>query len=159
MHISDNSDHLDRYEVQILNILARDGRLPVTELAKQVGLSKSPCQVRLKRLIDQQYILGFGAFLNPAKVNLEHIAFTEVTLSDTREPALIAFNEAVSSIPEIEQCHMIAGSFDYLLKIRTSDIVAYRRVLGESISTLPNVASTSTHVAMQPIKDNYQSST
>ena len=74
-------------------------------------------------------------------------------MSDTRENALSAFNEAVQSIPEIEQCHMIAGAYDYLLKIRTSDIKAYRMVLGERISKLPYVANTSTFVAMESVKD------
>jgi len=154
MNKTDNSGQLDRFETQILKILSKQGRLSVTDLAKRIGLSKSPCQVRLKRLIDQKYILGFRAVLNPQKLNLEHIAFTEVKLSDTRETALNAFNEAVQEIQEIEQCHMIAGSFDYLLKIRTSDIVTYRRILGETISNLPNVANTSTYVAMQSVKDN-----
>lgn len=98
--------------------------------------------------------MGFRAVLNPEKLDSEHIAFTEVKLSDTREPALSAFNQAVQEIQEIEQCHMIAGSFDYLLKIRTREITAYRRILGETISTLPNVANTSTFVAMQSVKDN-----
>jgi len=154
MNKTDNSGQLDRFETQILKILSKQGRLSVTDLAKRIGLSKSPCQVRLKRLIDQKYILGFRAVLNPQKLNLEHIAFTEVKLSDTRETALNAFNEAVQEIQEIEQCHMIAGSFDYLLKIRTSNIVTYRRILGETISNLPNVANTSTYVAMQSVKDN-----
>ncbi len=154
MNKTDNSGQLDRFETQILKVLSKQGRLSVTDLAKRIGLSKSPCQVRLKRLIDQKYILGFRAVLNPQKLNLEHIAFTEVKLSDTRETALNAFNEAVQEIQEIEQCHMIAGSFDYLLKIRTSDIVTYRRILGETISNLPNVANTSTYVAMQSVKDN-----
>ena len=109
--------------------------------------------MRLKRLIDQEFILGFRAVLNAQKLNREHIAFTEVTLSDTRENALRDFNQAVLNIPEVEQCHMIAGSFDYLLKIRTTDITSYRRVLGESVSTLPNVANTSTYIAMQAVKD------
>ena len=73
---------------------------------------------------------------------------------DTREKSLNEFNRAVIEIPEIEQCHMIAGSFDYLLKTRTKDIVSYRYILGEAISSLPNVSSTSTFVAMESIKDN-----
>ena len=86
------------------------------------------------------------------KLGREHVAFTEVKLSDTRESALEAFNNAVRHVPEVEQCHMIAGQFDYLLKVRTSNITDYRKVLGD-ISTLPNVASTSTFVSMQSIKD------
>ena len=144
---------LDQYEIKMLEILGRDGRIPVTELARLVGLSKSPCQIRLKRLIERGYILGFRAVLNARKLDREHIAFTEVRLSDTREKALSEFNEAVQKIPEVEQCHMIAGSFDYLLKVRTTDISNYRRVLGESVSRLPHIASTSTFVAMQSVKD------
>ena len=144
---------LDRYDRKILDVLETDGRLPVTELAKRVGLSKSPCQVRLRRLIDDGYILGFRAVLDMRKLGREHVAFTEVRLSDTTEKALTAFADAVRHVPEIEQCHMIAGSFDFLLKVRTRDIRSYRQVLGEKLSTLPHVASTSTYVSMQAVKD------
>lgn len=147
------SDHLDRHDRKILDVLSREGRLPVTELARRVGLSKSPCQVRLKRLQRDGFILGFRAIVNPAKLRLEHVAFVEVKLSDTSERALSAFNAAVQELPEVEQCHMIAGAFDYLLKIRTTDMKAYRAVLGEKVSALPHVANTSTHVSMQAVKD------
>lgn len=147
------NDDLDRIDLKILSVLSTDGRIAVTELAKQVGLSKSPCQVRLKRLQEDGYIQGFRAVLDAGKLGLEHVAFAEVKLTDTTETALSAFNAAVMDVPEIEQCHMIAGSFDYLLKIRTSDIQSYRRVLGEVISGLPHVGSTSTHVSMQSVKD------
>ncbi|MGR3571593.1 Lrp/AsnC family transcriptional regulator [Brevirhabdus sp.] len=146
------TDPLDRYDLKILDILSQDGRLPVTDLARRVGLSKSPCQVRVKRLQEEGYIQGFRAVLDYTKLGLDHIAFAEVRLLDTTEKALRAFNLAVSDVPEIEECHMIAGAFDYLLKIRTPDIAAYRRVLGEVISNLPHVSSTSTHVCMQAVK-------
>ena len=146
-------DQLDRHDRRIIAVLEKDGRMPVTELARRVGLSKSPCQVRLKRLIDEGYILGFKAVLDMAKIGREHVAFTEVKLSDTTEKALAAFNAAVKQIPEVEQCHMIAGPFDFLLKVRTRDIAAYRRILGESISALPYVSNTSTYVSMQAVKD------
>jgi Lrp/AsnC family leucine-responsive transcriptional regulator len=148
------SDPLDRIDTKILRELSMDGRIPITDLAKKVGLSKSPCQVRMKRLQDQGYIQGFRAVLNPAKLGLDHVAFAEVRLTDTTEKALSAFNRAVMDVPEIEQCHMIAGSFDYLLKIRSRDIQAYRMILGEVISALPYVGSTSTHVSMQAVKDS-----
>ena len=148
------SDPLDRIDTKILRELSTDGRIPITDLAKKVGLSKSPCQVRMKRLQDQGYIQGFRAILNPAKLGLDHVAFAEVRLTDTTEKALSAFNRAVMDVPEIEQCHMIAGSFDYLLKIRSRDIQAYRQILGEVISALPYVGSTSTHVSMQAVKDS-----
>ncbi|MBD9386941.1 winged helix-turn-helix transcriptional regulator [Rhizobium sp. CG4] len=147
------SGDLDQFDMKILEALSDDGRMSVLQLSKQVGLSKTPCQARLKRLIEDGYILGFRATLNPAKLGLEHIAFTEVKLSDTREKALEDFNSAVRKIKEVEECHMIAGSFDYLLKVRTTDIRKYRRVLGEKISSLPSVSNTSTYVVMQSVKD------
>lgn len=145
---------LDSYDYRILKILSNDGRLTVTELAERIGLSKSPCQTRLKRLIAEGYINGFRAVLNPAKLGVEQVAFIEVKLTDTTEPALRAFSEAVHKVPEIEMCHMIAGAFDYLLKIRTKDMKNYRKVLGETVSSLPHVGSTSTHISMEPVKDN-----
>lgn len=144
---------LDTFDQSIIRHLSIDGRLPVTELANRVGLSKTPCQIRLKRLIAEGYILGFHAILDPVKLDIEHVAFTEVKLDTTTEAALDAFNKAVQRVPQIESCHMIAGAFDYLLKVRTRDVKQYRRVLGEVISTLPHVANTSTHVSMQAVKD------
>jgi len=143
-------DHFDR---KILEALSEDGRMSVTELAAKVGLSKTPCQLRLKRLTSDGYIEGFRAVINPSKLDLEHIAFAEVKLSNTQEDALRAFNAAVKKIKEVEECHMIAGRFDYLLKIRTKDIRRYRQVLGERISNLPYVSSTSTNVAMETVKE------
>ena len=145
---------LDAYDHKILAVLADDGRITVTDLARAVGLSKTPCQVRLRRLVDMGVITGFRATLNTAKLGLDHVAFTEVKLSDTREKALDEFNASVRHIREVEECHMIASSFDYLLKVRTADIRRYRIVLGEKISSLPHVASTSTFVAMETVKDN-----
>jgi Lrp/AsnC family leucine-responsive transcriptional regulator len=107
----------------------------------------------MRRLIETGVITGFRAAMDTAKLGLDHVAFTEVKLSDTREKALDEFNAAVRRIPEVEECHMIASSFDYLLKVRTPDIRRYRIVLGERISSLPHVASTSTFVAMETVKD------
>jgi len=152
--LQDKHGKLDRYDEQILVLLSKDGRLPITDLARKIGLSKSPCQVRVRRLQKQGYILGFRAVLNAEKLGQDHIAFVEVKLTDTTETALDAFNQAARAVSEIEQCHMIAGSFDYLLKIRTTSIRTYRLVLGETISNLPHVGSTSTHVSMQAVKDN-----
>ncbi|MDR6833573.1 MULTISPECIES: Lrp/AsnC family transcriptional regulator [unclassified Sphingopyxis] len=144
---------LDDFDRKILAILRRDGRMTFTDLAQHVGLSKTPCQQRVRRLIDKGVITGFAAIVDPAKVGLDHVAFAEVKLSDTREAALKQFNAAVRAIPEVEECHMIASSFDYLLKVRTIDIRRYRIVLGEKISSLPHVASTSTFVAMETISE------
>ncbi|EJU13137.1 MULTISPECIES: Lrp/AsnC family transcriptional regulator [Sphingomonadaceae] len=144
---------LDELDRKIIAVLRSDGRITVTDLAKAVGMSKTPCQVRLRRLTESGVIRGFRAVVDPASLGLDHVAFAEVKLSDTRESALTEFNRAVRRIPEVEECHMIASSFDYLLKVRTADIRRYRVVLGEKISSLPHVASTSTFVAMETVKD------
>lgn len=147
------SVELDVFDRKIVDALVHDGRMTVTDLAARVGLSKTPCQMRLKRLVESGVIAGFRAIVDPRKLGMDHVAFTEVKLSDTREKALGEFNAAVRRIPEVEECHMIASSFDYLLKVRTPDIRRYRTVLGEKISTLPHVASTSTYVAMETVLD------
>lgn len=144
---------MDDFDRKILIALRDDGRITMTDLARHIGLSKTPCQQRVRRLVDSGVILGFRAIVDPAKLGMDHVAFTEVKLSDTREKALEEFNAAVRRIPEVEECHMIASNFDYLLKVRTPDIRKYRIVLGEKISALPHVASTSTFVAMETVSE------
>ena len=153
--MSDQPSDLDRFDTAILRVLATEGRISATELARRIGLSKSPTQARMKRLEEAGVITGYRAGLDPIRMGLAHVAFVEVKLSDTREAALQAFNKAVLAVPEVEQCHMIASRFDYLLKVRTGDIQDYRRVLAEQISALPHVASTSTYVAMEAVKEVY----
>jgi Lrp/AsnC family leucine-responsive transcriptional regulator len=150
---NDLSVQLDRFDRAIIDVLKRDGRMPVTEIAAKVGLSKTPCQNRIARMREAGVIRGFRAVVDPAKLGRDHVAFVEVRLTDTTEKALRAFNAAALKVPEIEQCHMIAGAFDYLLKVRTRDIRDYRHVLGEVISALPHVGHTSTHVSMEAVKD------
>jgi len=145
---------LDRFDRAILSELSSDGRISVTDLARRIGLSKSPTQARLRRLEDSGVITGYRALFDPIRLGLDHVAFVEVRLTDTREAALAAFNAAVRAIPEIEQVHLIAGNFDYLMKIRTRDMRDYRIMLAEKISTLPHVAGTSTYVAMQAVKED-----
>ncbi|GAA6207137.1 Lrp/AsnC ligand binding domain-containing protein [Cognatishimia sp. WU-CL00825] len=145
---------VDSFDRKILDVLARNGRTSITDLAKEVGLSKSPTQARLRRLESEGVITGYCAQLDPIRLGLDHVAFVEVKLTDTREAALAAFNAAILEVPEIEQAHMIASHFDYLLKVRVTNMAAYRAVLGEKISALPHVASTSTYVAMQSVKES-----
>ena len=144
---------MDEYDRKILSVLSIEGRISMTALGERVGLSKTPVTARVKRLEEEGVITGYRATLSASKLGVEHIAFLEVKLSDTREKALDAFNQAVRAIPEVEACHMIAGGFDYLIKVRTSDIFAYRQVLGEQLARLPNVASTSTYISMQSVID------
>lgn len=148
-----NRHDLDSFDHKILSVVASEGRVSVTELANRIGLSKSPTQTRLKRLEENGIIKGYRAMLDPIQLEREHVAFVEIRLSDTRESALKAFNDAVRAIPEIEQAHLIAGNFDYLLQVRARDMSDYRQVLAEKLSTLPHVSNTSTYVAMQAVKE------
>lgn len=148
-----NQIETDKIDQAILRTLAHDGRISMTDLAARVGLSKTPVAARVKRLEAEGIITGYRAELSANRLGLDHIAFLEVRLSDTREKALQAFNTAVRQIAEVEECHMIAGGFDYLVKVRTHDIGEYRRVLSEQISRLPHIASTSTYVSMESVRD------
>ena len=148
-----DTDQLDRLDRNILVALGHEGRLSMSELAAKVGLSKTPVQARVRRLEKDGYIRGYAAVIDRERMGEGHVAFVQVKLSDTRSAALDAFNRSVLGVTEIEQCHMMAASFDYLLKVRTRDIAAYRRVLGERISALPHVAQTSTFVEMVTVKD------
>ena len=144
---------IDAFDRRILEVVAGEGRISIAALAGRVGLSKSPVQARLRRLEARGVIRGWRAVLDPAAMGRDHVAFVEVRLEDTREAALAEFNRAERVLPEIEACHMIAGSFDYLLKVRTSGMPAYRALLAEHISRLPHVAATSTYVAMETVKE------
>lgn len=145
---------LDRYDLAILRTLENHGRITIIELADTIGLSKTPCHARLKRLEADGYIKGYAAILNQELLGNKHVAFVQVKLKDTRAPALNAFNEAVQSVSVIEECHMMASDFDYILKVRTPDISTYRQILGETITALPYVASTSTFVSMETVKEH-----
>ena len=138
-----SEDFLDQIDHRILRALRANGRLSMVALGEQVGLSKTPVTARVRRLEEAGYIRGYRAELDAGKLGLEHVAFVEVRLSDTREAALQAFNAAIREIPEVEACHMIAGGFDYLVKVRTSNVRDYRRVLGERISQLRDIVWTS----------------
>ncbi len=144
---------LDAFDRRILEVVEREGRISIAALAARVGLSKSPVQARLRRLEARGVIRGWRAVLDAEAMGRGHVAFVEVKLSDTREAALAAFNRAVRGVAEIEACHMIAGSFDYLLKVRARGMAEYRALLAERVSTLPHVAATSTYVAMETVKE------
>jgi Lrp/AsnC family leucine-responsive transcriptional regulator len=149
----DQPPKLDRIDQAILIELVKNARISMIELGQKVGLSKTPVSARVRRLESEGVITGYRAELSARRLGRDHVAFLEVRLSDTREKALQEFNRAARASPEIEECHMIAGGFDYLVKVRTGDIAEYRRVLSESLSMLPHVASTSTYVSMESVRD------
>lgn len=142
---------LDATNLKILRELLRNARIPLTELARKVGLSKTPVALRMRQLEEIGLITGYRAILSPLKLGLTHVTYVEVRLSDTRQGALEDFNRAVRTIPQVEECYMIAGGFDYLLKIRSQDMADYRRIMAESISTLPHLHATTSFVSMEAV--------
>lgn len=146
---------MDRVDRRILKVIQTDGRLPVVDLAERVGLSKSPCLKRLRRLEKSGFILGYRAELDADKINQGYLVYVQVKLASTHRDALGKFNNAIADIPEIMSCHMMAGGFDYLLKIRTSDMKAYRLFLGDILSVLPGVDQTATFPVMEQVKETH----
>ncbi|QDA36603.1 Lrp/AsnC family transcriptional regulator [Paracoccus liaowanqingii] len=145
------TDLLDPINRRILAELLANARIPVTELARKVGLSKTPVALRIRQLEEAGLITGYRAILSPVRLGLTHVTYVEVRVSDTRQKALEAFNTAIRAVPEVEECYMIAGGFDYLLKVRSRDMADYRRIMAERISVLPHVHATSSHVAMEAV--------
>ena len=151
----DEAPDLDAFDRRILKVVALNGRITVADLAARVGLSRSPVQARLRRLERRGAIRGYRAVLDPRATGLGHVAFVEVRLSDTREAALAAFNAAVLALPAIEACHMIAGSFDYLLRIDVADVQALDVLLRRTLAQIPGVARFTTMVATSALVDRY----
>ncbi len=142
---------LDQTNRKILAELVANARIPVSELARKVGLSKTPVAQRIKQLEEMGLITGYRAILSPLRLGLTHVTYVEVRLSDTRQRALELFNDAVRAISEVEECYLIAGGFDYLLKVRSRDMAHYRQIMADDISALPHVAATTSYVAMEAV--------
>lgn len=147
---------LDAVDRRILQILQREGRITNVDLAKRVHLSPTPCFERMRRLEASGYITGYAAHLDPQKLGLGLLAFVEVSLDKTNPTAFDQFRDAVAAMPEVQECHMVAGGFDYLIKLRVTDMTAYRRFLGERISALPAVSRTHTYFVMEEVKSSQE---
>ncbi len=145
-------DRIDRIDLKILRVLQGNGRMSNIELSRQVNLSPAPCLARVRRLEKAGYINGYRAELNPELLGLSLLAYVEITLDRTTPDVFERFKQAVRDVPEIEECHMVAGGFDYLIKVRSPDMDAYRRILGEKIATIPGVLQTHTYVVMEQVK-------
>ncbi|MEO1139876.1 MAG: Lrp/AsnC ligand binding domain-containing protein [Pseudomonadota bacterium] len=147
------SRDLDKIDQRILEELESDGRLSIVELSARVNLTNTPCSERVKRLERSGFISGYRAVLNKDKLGLAHLTVVQVSLAATGvDNSLDAFNEAVKSVPEVESCLMLAGSFDYLLTIRTRDIAHFRQVLGDKINKLPGILQTNSFAVMEVVK-------
>ena len=143
---------LDRLDRRILLILQGDGRIPAVELAERVGLSPTSTGERLKRLQKDGYIDGFGVRLNAGRLGLGLLIFVEVLLDKTTPDIFDRFADAARKAPQVLECHMVAGGFDYLIKTRVSDMAAYRRFLGDVVLGFPGVRETRTYAVMEEVK-------
>lgn len=144
---------IDAIDWALLEIVQKDGRISVVDLAERVGLSKTPCHKRLRRLERDGLIRGYIADIDSEKVGIGYLVFVQVKLEATTTARLEEFNRMVRTVPEITSCHMLSGGYDYLLKIRTRDMASYRELLGEVIAQLPGVAQTATFPVMEEVKD------
>jgi len=145
-------DKLTKKDREILRILQKNGRISNAALAREVNLSPSPCLERVKKLEKQGYILGYEAVLSPEKLNIDTLAYVEVTLDKTSRSAFADFVASVESIDEISECNMVAGGFDFLLKVRVNDMSHYRRLLSEILVDLPHLGQTHTYMVIEQNK-------
>ena len=145
-------DDLDRLDLRILQALQQDGRTTNLKLAETVALSPTAVLARVQRLTREGYILGYEARLNPLKLGAAMLVFVEVLLDRTTPNVFDQFKAAVQVYPEIMECHMVAGGFDYLLKTRMADMLAYRNFAGTVLWQLPGVRETRTYAVMEEVK-------
>ncbi|BEP96781.1 Lrp/AsnC ligand binding domain-containing protein [Acidovorax sp. sif1233] len=143
---------LDRIDRKILSILQEDGRIANLKLADAVALSPTAVLARVQRLTRDGFILGYEARLNPLKLGAGMLVFVEVLLDRTTPNVFDQFKAAVQVHPEIMECHMVAGGFDYLLKTRSADMNAYRVFAGAVLWQLPGVRETRTYAVMEEVK-------
>jgi Lrp/AsnC family transcriptional regulator, leucine-responsive regulatory protein len=145
---------LDEIDVKILNELQRDGRLANVALAKRVGLSATPCAERVRALEAAGVIGGYAARLDAEKLGVGLLVFIEIAIDRTSQHAFDQFASSMLRIPQVQECHMVAGGFDYLVKVRVADMAAYRAFLGEVLSRVPGIRSTHSYAVMERVKES-----
>lgn len=144
----------DRTDLKILDLLQRQGRMSMTELGEQVGLSTSPCSERVKRLERQGLITGYHARVDPAALGKPLLVFMEITLSQKSPQVFEAIRRELGSMPQVLECHLISGSFDYLVKLRLRAMSEYRELLGTILKKVPVPAQSNSYVVMEEVKES-----
>ena len=145
---------LDRTDLKILDILQTDGRISNSKLAELVNLSPTAVMARVQKLTKDEFILGYEAKLNPNKLNANFLVFVEVLLDKTTPNVLDDFIDAVTQYPEIVECQMVSGGFDFLIKLRSAGMEEFRRIAGQILWQLPGVKETRSYPVMQVVKDS-----
>jgi len=144
--------NLDRTDRRILNALQHNGRIANVDLARAVNLTPTPCLERVKRLEREGFITRYVAILDPVKANAALCAYIEVQLTSTTTEAISQFNQQMMDLDEVLECQMVAGGFDYLIKIRVADMQHYQRFLGEKLSAIKGISQTHTYVVIEDVK-------
>jgi Lrp/AsnC family leucine-responsive transcriptional regulator len=145
---------IDRTDRTILSILQVEGRITNLELSERIGLSPTATSERMRRLLKDGLVTGFGARVDPHRLGLGLLVFVEVLLDKTTPDVFDRFAAAVNRAPEVLECHMVAGGFDYLVKTRVKDMAAYRSFLGTVLLGLPGVRETRTYAVMEEVKSD-----
>tara|TARA_B100000925_G_scaffold201577_1_gene152804 strand:+ start:52 stop:531 length:480 start_codon:yes stop_codon:yes gene_type:complete len=148
------SDQLDKIDRNILRLLQQNARMPHTELARKVGLSTTPCKERVRRLERDGVIQRYQAVLNPAALDRGLVVFVQIRLNRTSQDIFEEFTARAVDLPEIQECYLVSGNFDYLLKARVADMNAYRTLLGETLLTLPGVLESTSYVVMEQVSES-----
>jgi len=143
---------LDRTDRRILNSLQKNGRIANVDLAREVNLTPTPCLERVKRLEKEGFITNYVALLDPVKANAALCAYIEIQLVNSTTEAFKRFNQQMIDLPEVQECQMVAGGFDYLIKIRVADMQHYQRFLGEKLASISDISQTHTYVVIQDVK-------
>ena len=148
------SNQLDRIDRNIVRLLQRDARMAHTELARRVGLSTTPCKERVRRLEREGVIQHYQAVLDPAALDRALVVFVQIRLNRTSQDIFEQFTVAALDLPEVQECYLVSGNFDYLIKARVADMNAYRDLLGETLLTLPGVQESTSYVVMEQVKES-----
>lgn len=144
---------INRIDRNILRVLQKDARTSYAELARQVGLSTTPCKERVKRLEREGVIRGYQAILDPIYLDAALVVFVQIRLNRTSQDIFEEFTRSARDLPEVQECYLVSGNFDYLIKARVADMAAYREFLGETLLTLPGVQESTSYVIMEQVKE------
>ena len=147
---------LDKIDRNILRILQEDGRISFTELGERVGLSTTPCTERVRRLEREGIILGYSARLSPPALKAGLLVFVELNLAYKSGDIFEEFRRAVLKLPQVLECHLVSGDFDYLVKARISEMASYRKLLGDILLKLPHVRESKSYIVMEELKETLQ---
>ncbi len=145
----------DRVDRKILDILQRDGRISITDLAQEVGLSATPCAERVRRLERNGVIMGYHARISPQALGKTLLVFLEIKLSVKSDDVFEKIRKELDGMPDVLECHLVSGDFDYLVKARLAEMNDYRRLLGDILQRLPASAESRSYVVMEEIKETF----